>query len=636
MLKQLSVNIPLVEALEQMPGYAKFMKDLVTKNRFVSIDFSMDIHHCSSIATRSLVQKKEDPVSAIEVVTDEEMRVPIEERMAVETLAAVLMNFEADFRSDYVETAKPSSETIHRGDTGAGTEIVTQSPQMLDRLAGKGWYCFLDGYFGYNQISIAPEDQEKTTFTCPYGIFVFKRMPFVLCNAPTTFQRCMMSIFSDMVEDTLEVFMDDFSVVGDTFDDYLFNLCRALQRCEEANLVLNWEKCHFMGKKGMVLGNKVSQKGIEVDKVEIEVIEKLPPLICVKGIRTFLGHARFYRRFIKDFSKIAHPMCKILEKEVKFVFDEACLKTFECPKENLISVPVITGPDWADPFEELLVVVYAFEKFRAYLLGTKVIIHRNHAALRYLMAKKDAKPRLIRWVLVLAVTLDLIPWFADYANFLVSDVMPEGLPFQQRKRIRADNIIRRCIPEAEMLHILEAYHSSPVELFDVWGIDFMGPFVSCYGQNYILVVVDYVSKWVEAIALPENDGKSVARFLKKNIFSRFGTPRDIIRMTNGQVEVSNREIKAILAKTVNANRTDWARKLDDALWAYQTAFKTPIGKLRCKWSGPFKVTHVFQSGAIELENDKGERFKANVQRIKAYLGVPEDVKIVEECKLDEV
>ena len=89
--------------------------------------------------------------------------------------------------------------------------------QMLDRLAGKGRYYFLDGYSGYNQIFIAPEDQEKSTFTCPYGTFTFKRMWFGLCDAPATFQRCMMSIFSDIVEDTIEVFMDDFSVVGELF-----------------------------------------------------------------------------------------------------------------------------------------------------------------------------------------------------------------------------------------------------------------------------------------------------------------------------------------------------------------------------------------------------------------------------------
>ena len=125
---------------------------------------------------------------------------------------------------------------------------MTFMDQMLDRLARKGWYYFLDGYYGYNQISIAPEDQEKTTFTCPYGTFAFKRMLFGLCNAPAIFQRCMMSIFSNMVEDTIEIFMDDFSVVGDSFERCLNNLSEVLKRCEDCNLVLNWEKCHFMVK----------------------------------------------------------------------------------------------------------------------------------------------------------------------------------------------------------------------------------------------------------------------------------------------------------------------------------------------------------------------------------------------------
>ncbi|KAM6543736.1 hypothetical protein CsatB_008183 [Cannabis sativa] len=133
--------------------------------------------------------------------------------------------------------------------------------QMLDRLAGKEFYCFLDGYSGYNQISIAPEDQEQTTFTCPYGTFAFRRMPFGLCNAPATFQRCMMAIFSDMAESILEIFMDDFSIYGDSFGVCLENLERVLARCEEANLVLNWEKCHFMVQEGIVLGHKVSSKG---------------------------------------------------------------------------------------------------------------------------------------------------------------------------------------------------------------------------------------------------------------------------------------------------------------------------------------------------------------------------------------
>ena len=129
--------------------------------------------------------------------------------------------------------------------------------QMLDRLAGHEYYCFLDGYSGYNQIAIAPKDQEKTTFTCPYGTFAFRRMPFGLCNAPGTFQRCMMAIFSDMVERTIEIFMDDFSVMGNSFDKCLENLRTVLERCEETNLVLNWEKCHFMVEEGIVLGHRI-------------------------------------------------------------------------------------------------------------------------------------------------------------------------------------------------------------------------------------------------------------------------------------------------------------------------------------------------------------------------------------------
>ena len=187
----------------------------------------------------------------------------------------------------------------------------------------------MDGYSGYNEISITPEDQEKMTFTCPYGTFAFKKIPFGLYNAPATFQWCMMSIFSDMIEDTLEVFMDDFSIVGESFESCLANLSMALQRCVEFNLVLNWEKCHFMVKEGIVLGHKVSEKGIEVDRAKIEVIERLPPPISMKRVRSFLGHAGFYRRFIKDFSKIVNPLCKLLEKEAKFYFGEDCLKAFE-------------------------------------------------------------------------------------------------------------------------------------------------------------------------------------------------------------------------------------------------------------------------------------------------------------------
>ena len=223
--------------------------------------------------------------------------------------------------------------------------------QMLDRLAGYEYYCFLDGYSGSNQIAIAPEDQEKTTFTCPYGTFAFRRMPFGLCNAPGTFQRCMMAIFSDMVERTIEIFMDNFSVMGNSFDNCLENLRVVLARCEETNLVLNWEKCHFMVQEGIVHGHRISARGIEVDRAKIEAIEKLPPPSSVKGIRSFLGHAGFYRRFIKDFSQIAKPLSNLLVQGTPFEFDSQCLHAFTILKEKLISAPIVVAPDWSYPFE---------------------------------------------------------------------------------------------------------------------------------------------------------------------------------------------------------------------------------------------------------------------------------------------
>ena len=128
---------------------------------------------------------------------------------------------------------------------------------MLERLADHEYYYFLDGYSRYNQIPIALEDQEKTTFTCPFGTFDYHRMPFGLCNAPATFQRFMLSLFSDMVERLLEIFMDDFSIYGDSFNQCLHHLELVLQRCVEKNLTLNLEKCHFMVKHGIVLGHEM-------------------------------------------------------------------------------------------------------------------------------------------------------------------------------------------------------------------------------------------------------------------------------------------------------------------------------------------------------------------------------------------
>ncbi|CAN6566345.1 unnamed protein product [Malus baccata var. baccata] len=509
---------------------------------------------------------------------------------------------------------------------------------------------------------------------------------------------------------------------------------------------------------------------MEVDKAKIDIITKMAPPTTVKGVRSFLGHAGFYRRFIKNFSMITRPLCNLLAKDVAFHFDTACMDAFKTLKQELTSAPIIMAPDWSLPFElmcdasdyaigavlgqrvnklphviyyasrtlndaqlnysttekELLAIVFALEKFRSYLVGSKVIVFSDHAALRYLMTKKDAKPRLIRWILLLQefdlevrdkkgsdnvvadhlsrlnenhrvaqplplnesfpdeqllVVQEKEPWYADFVNYLACGVMRNDISFQERKKFLAmvkhyvwdepylfkycpDQIIRRCVPESEQQSILTFSHTLAcgghfgakktslkvlqsgffwptlfkdafdfcsncdrcqkmgnisrrnemplnnilvVELFDVWGIDFMGPFPSSFGYLYILVAVDYVSKWVEAIATRTNDHKVVLHFIKDVIFCRFGTPRAIISdggshfcnkpfeslmkkyninhkvatpyhpQTSGLVEISNREIKNILMKTVSPTRKDWSLRLNDALWAYRTAYKTPIG-----------------------------------------------------------
>jgi hypothetical protein len=148
--------------------------------------------------------------------------------------------------------------------------------EMLEKLANHS-FCYLYGYSDYHQILIHLDDQSKTTFTCPYDTFTYRRMSFGLCNVSASFQRCMMVIFSDLIEKVMGVFMDAFSVYGKTFEGCLANLDKVLKRCQMADLVLNWEKCHFMVQEGIILGHKILEKVVEVDKTNIEVIEQLPP-----------------------------------------------------------------------------------------------------------------------------------------------------------------------------------------------------------------------------------------------------------------------------------------------------------------------------------------------------------------------
>ncbi|GJY03511.1 reverse transcriptase domain-containing protein [Tanacetum coccineum] len=391
-------------------------------------------------------------------------------------------------------------------------------------------------------------DQEKTSFTCPFGTYAYMRMPFGLCNASATFQRCMLAIFHDMIEESVEVFMDDFSNFGNSFDKCLNNLDKMLQCCKDVNLVLNWEKCHFIVKEGIMLGRHFS-------------------LLMLKTLEVFLGHAGFYRRFIKDFSKVARPLTKLLEKDAPFEFNDECDKAFNSLKEKLTCTPVIMSLNWNILFElmcdasefavgavlgqkdgkhfhpiyftsktlnaaqqkyivtekELMVVVFAFDKFQPYLILSKTIVYTNHSILRHLFKKQDAKPRLIRWILLLQefnieikdkkgtenvaanylsriendetsdndeiddnfpgetlmeISTRDIPLFTDFANYLVGDIMPKVMTYQQKNKfffdlkkyfledpyllkVCSDGMIRCCVSGPETRTILDQCHHGP-------------------------------------------------------------------------------------------------------------------------------------------------------------------------------
>nr|GEU96289.1 DNA-directed DNA polymerase [Tanacetum cinerariifolium] len=247
-----------------------------------------------------------------------------------------------------------------------------------ERLAGNQYYCFLDGFSGYFQIPIDPKDQEKTTFTCSYGMFAYRRMPFGICNAPGTFQRCMMAIFCDMIEKTMEVFMDDFLVFGNSFQSCLSHLEKMLKRRDE------------------------------VDKAKVDVITKLPHPTTVKGIRSFLGHAGFYRRKLTEAPILIAPdwdmpfelMCEASDFAICAVLGQRQDKHFR-PIHYAIKTMTEAESNSTTTEKEMLAMVYAFDKFWSYLIMNKSIMYTNHSALKYLFVKKDSKERLLRWVLLL-------------------------------------------------------------------------------------------------------------------------------------------------------------------------------------------------------------------------------------------
>ncbi|GKD55774.1 reverse transcriptase domain-containing protein [Tanacetum coccineum] len=543
--------------------------------------------------------------------------------------------------------------------------------QMLERLAGNEYYCFLDGFSGYFQIPINPKDQENTTFTCPYGTFAYRRMPFGLCNAPGTFQRCMMAIFHDMIEETMEVFMDDFSVFGDSFSSCLSHLDKMLKKYEDTNLVINWEKCHFMVKEGIVLGHKISKSEIEVDRAKVDVIAKLPHPTTVKGLRSFLGHAGFYRRFIQDFSGISRPMTHLLEKETPFVFSKECVEAFNALKKKLTEAPILVAPDWDLPFK-IMCDVSDFAV--GAVLGQHKIKHFQ--SIHY--ASKTMTDAQAHYTTTEKELLAVVYAFENSGHILSC---------RKQYCIRTTRLLRAENLTADHLSRLENPHQSELEkkeITETFPLETLG-MVTFHGDASTSWFADFANYHAGNFVVKGMSSQQMKKFFKdfaKVMLKYRVTHRLSIAyhpQTSGQVEVSNRGLKRILERTVGENRASWSDKLDDALWAFRTAYKTPIGctpyklvygkachlpielehkaywalkhcnydivtaektkrlhdskiknhvfnvgdrvllfnsrlkifsgKLKTRWTGSFTVTQVFPYGTVELSQTDGPNFK---------------------------
>ncbi|GJW91925.1 reverse transcriptase domain-containing protein [Tanacetum coccineum] len=741
-LKQLHISIPFTEALAQMPKYAKFLKGLLSNKARLEEACTVTMNEtCSTVLLNKLPSKEKDPgsftipcdirdlhidnaladlgasISLMPYTMYEKLGLGEPTRMSLELadrsiqylweiakdvlikidkfilpIDFVILDMREDSRipiilgRPFLATARAMIDVFNKKITlrVGSEEVIFDVDQSMKKPRTEDDECYgiddLDTVIqsttqellenehrnknledGINrpdsenrffQIPIAPEKREKTTFTCLYGTFAYRMMP---------------------QEDVVRI-MQHSGNFSKMHDDQM------LVRCEETNLVLNWEKCHFMVNEGTVLGHKISGKGTKVDKAKIDVITKLPYPTNVKGVRSFLGHA-------SDFV-VGAVLGQRIERKFKPIYYAS--KTLNDAQAHYTTTE-----------KELLAVVFSFDKFRPYLILSKIMVYTDHSALKFYLANRMPNQGLSdglenpnigelaeeeiedkfpdEHLMILKTKLnDEEPWYADYVNYIVRKVVPpEWTPEKKKRffsqvknyfwdepyafRLCPNNVMRRCVAGSEILVILAHCHSGPTgghhsasvtgqkvyeagfywpsifrdakdyvtkcdacqksgnissrnkmpqnniqvcEVFAIWGLDFMGPFPDSRGNKYILVALDTCLNGLKHQALLQMKLVVVVKFLK-GLFSRFGVPKalisdkgahfcnsqlekDLLRygvthristayhpQNNGQTEVTNRAIKHILERSVGYNPKDWSEKLNDALWVFKTAYKTP-------------------------------------------------------------
>ncbi|KAH9722992.1 hypothetical protein KPL70_006933 [Citrus sinensis] len=827
--KQVSINIPLLDAIKQVPSYAKFLKDLCTKKRNLHVTKKAFLtEQTSNLLQCKMPPKFKDPGSPtiscvignqcfdkalldlsasvnllpysvyIQLGLGELKSTPIILQLADRSMKiprGIIEDVLIQIDKFYYPVDFIVIDTQHVHDPKKHTPVILGRPflatadALINCRNGNMQLSFGNMTMELNIFNVTKQPQEEDEFVEANMREELVEDSFISNHNDDPLEACLthsdLSFNDDSAIAEISALLDA-PLITDTTkwktkSELLPHSEKKIGPSAEAPPKLELKalpdtlEYAFLGEsdtlpviisssldleqKGKLLGILKEYK--EAIGWTIADIKGINPVDCIHRI-----HLEENAKPIREMQRRLNPNMK--EVDVPFIFDESCLDAFAKLKKLLTSSPIIQPPNWDLPFEimcdasdyavgavlgqrldrvpyviyyasmtlndaqlnysttekEMLAVVFALDKFRSYLIGCKVIIFTDHAALKYLFTKKDAKARLIRWVLLLQefdiefrdkkgsenvvadhlsrldlkfipeslplnesfpdeqlMSVNVVPWFADIVNYLATGQIPEHWTKQDRTKFLskvkdffwddpylfkycADQIIRRCVPDNEIQSVISFCHEQAcgghfsakktatkilqcgfywptlfhdayifcslcdrcqrmgsiskrnmmplnpilvVEIFDVWGMDFMGPFPPSFGYQYILVAVDYVSKWVEAIPCKTNDHRVVVKFLKSNILSRFGFPRTIISdggthfcnkpfntlldkysiahkvatpyhpQTSGQVEISNREIKQILEKTVRPDRKDWSLRLDDALWAYRTAFKTPIG-----------------------------------------------------------